>query len=38
MTDTDLLIQINRGRVQGVFDMGGLEYVYMTEPRDSGAK
>ena len=23
----------DRGRVQGVFDMGVLEYVYMTEPR-----
>ena len=26
------------GRIQGVLDMGVLEYVYMTEPRDSGAK
>ena len=26
------------GCIQGVFGMGVLEYVYMTEPRDSGAK
>ena len=26
------------GRIQGVFDMGVLEYVYMTEPRESGSK
>ena len=26
------------GRIQGVFDMGVLEYVYMTEPREAGAK
>ena len=24
---------LDRGRVQGVLDMGVLEYVYMTEPR-----
>ena len=24
---------LDRGRVQGVFDMGVLEYAYMTEPR-----
>ena len=26
------------GSIQGVVDMGVLEYVYMTEPRDSGSK
>ena len=26
----------DRGRVQGVLDMGVLEYVYMTEPRKEG--